>query len=249
MNCAVFRMIAPSHFVRERLVRHRGIPARKVVRIPNAVDLVRCRRSDPARGRADLGLSNGQRVILTAGNLIPPKGVDILIRAFAVVCEADPNAVLVIVGDGPERAKLEGLAEQVGVSRRTRFLGERSDVPVLLSASVLFCCPSVWGEAFGWVNAEAMACEVPIVSTTTGAIPEIVEHGKTGLLVPPGDPDAMADAICELLASPERREVMGKAGRRRAEQMFDLRRTIERHIELYSEAAAKGNVRCRQIAF
>jgi len=236
MNCGVFRVIAPSRFVQERLITYRGIPRCKVVCIPNAVDLARCRRRDPARVRADLGLSDEQLMILTAGNLIPPKGVGVLIRAFAVVCETDPSAVLVIAGDGPERAKLEGLAEQLGVPNRTRFLGERSDMPDLLSASAIFCCPSIWAEAFGWVNAEAMACEVPVVSTTTGAIPEIVEHGEMGLLVPPRDPDAMAGAIIELLASPERRKAMGEAGRRRAENLFDLCQAIQSHVALYAAA-------------
>lgn len=238
MNCAVSRVIAPSHFVHERLITYRGIPRCKVVCIPNAVDLARCRRADPAPVRAELGLSNEQLMILAAGNLITPKGLDVLINAFATAAEKEPRAVLVIAGDGPERAKLEKLSQELGVSGRTTFLGQRSDMPDLLSAAAIFCCPSVWAEAFGWVNAEAMACEVPVVSTTTGAIPEIIEHGETGLLVPPRDSGAMAAAIIELLASPERRKAMGEAGRRRAEKLFDLRQVVQRYVALYADVAA-----------
>ncbi|MFH1732966.1 MAG: glycosyltransferase family 4 protein [Planctomycetota bacterium] len=238
MNASIAGIVAPSRFVRERLIRSRGIAERKAWCIPNGVDLERFHRRGPPGVREELGLSSAQHMILTAGNLLPLKAVDVLLTAFVRVLEEHPDSVLVIAGDGPERGRLERLAEELGVSGRTTFLGQRSDVPHLLSAAAIFCCPSVWAEAFGWVNAEAMACEVPVVSTTAGAIPEVVEHGETGLLVPPGDPDAMAAAIIELLASPERRKAMGEAGRRRAEKLFDLRQVVPRYVALYADVAA-----------
>jgi len=243
MNGPVAGIIAPSYFVWERLVHYRGIPEQKVWHIPNGVNLGRFRRREPSQIREKLGLSSEQPLILTAGNLLPLKAVDVLLLAFARILEEYPTSMLAIVGDGPERATLEKLAQESGISSRSRFLGERSDMPDLLSASVIFCCPSIWAEAFGWVNIEAMACKVPVVSTTTGAIPEVVEDGRTGLLVPPREPNAMAAAIRELLASAERRKTMGNAGRHRVEQLFDLRRTIDRCIEVYAKIVACRSTR------
>jgi len=238
MNMPVAGIVAPSRFVRERLIRSRGIAERKVWYIPDGIDLERFQSRDPSRIRAELSLSSAQEMILTAVNLMPLKAVDVLLTAFARVLEEHPDSVLVIAGDGPERGRLERFAEELGVSSNTRFLGRRSDVPDLLLASAIFCCPSVWGEASGFANVEAMACEVPVVSTTAGAISEVVEHGETGLLVPPRDSDAMAAAITELLASPERREATGEAGRRRAEKLFDLRQVVQRYVALYADVAA-----------
>jgi len=237
MNAGVAHIVAPSRFVEQRLVHAKGIPARKVIHISNAIDLVRFRRGDPARIREELRLADGQLLVLAAANLIPEKGTDVLLRSFALVAGPHPNAVLAIAGDGPERGNLEALARELGVSDSVLFLGQRSDMPDLLAATAVCCCPSIWAEAFCWVNAEAMACQVPVVAARSGAIPEVVAHGETGLLVPLGDPDAMAAAISELLASPDRRRQMGRAGRQRAEKLFDLRRTVSEHIALYERIA------------
>jgi len=240
MNFGVARFVAPSRFVENRLRRSRGIRDRKITHIYNGIDLARFGHGDPAPVRKELGLSEHSRLILSVSNLLPLKAVDVLVRAFARLATDHPGAVLAIAGDGPERGRLEQLAAELGLRERTRFLGQRTDVPDLLSASSLFCCPSVWAEAFGWVNAEAMACGVPVVSTTTGAIPEVVEHGRCGLLVPPNDADAMGAAIRELLASPERLSAMGQAGRERAERLFDIRRTVDQYVALYERTAARA---------
>lgn len=240
MNWGIAHFIVPSHFVERRVVDSNGIAAGRVERIFNGIDLDRFRPRDPKPIREEIGVTPDQPLVLTAAHLIPPKAVDVLIRAFAAVLKEQPNAVLVVAGDGPERPRLEGLAAELNISPSVRFIGARSDLPELLSVSALFCCSSVWGEAFGLVNAEAMACGVPVVSTTTGAIPEVIEHGRCGLLVPPNDADATASAIMELLASPERRAAMGRAGRERAERLFDIRRTVDQYIALYERTASRA---------
>ncbi len=237
MTAGIARFVAPSEYVRTRLIESRGIAPRIIECVLNGVDLERFHPADPAVARSALGIPLDVPVILTASNLLPPKAVDVLIRAFGRVAATHPEAVLVIAGDGPERTTLERLAAEANVATRTRFLGQRDDVHALLPAATVFCCPSIWGESFGWVNAEAMACGVPVISTRSGAIPEVVAHGECGLLVPPRDSEAMADALLAVLGSREQRAAMATAGRARAETRFALGRTIAEHLSLYERAA------------
>lgn len=233
MNAGIIRLVAPSAFVVNRLVQTRGIAPGRVECILNGVDLDRFRPRDRAAVRRTLGLPDDVPVVLTAANLLPLKAVDILIRAFQRMVAKHPEALLLIAGEGSERGNLERLARELGVADRTRFLGQRDDIEHLLAASTVFCCPSVWGESFGWVNAEAMACGIPVVSTDTGAIPEVVVHGECGLLVPPRDAEAMATALLSLADSPSLGVAMGQAGRKRVDACFDLRRNVEAHRDLY----------------
>lgn len=236
MNCGVSHFIAPSQFVYNRLVSFRGISAKKVTLIPNGVDLDRFTPAgDIARAPAQqrIALKPGTVLILVACNLYPLKAVDVLLRSFVTVKKKLTAAVLAIAGDGPERGNLEVLARHLGVQDSVLFLGQRSDMPELLAAADVFCCPSVWGESFGWVNAEAMACGVPVVAAASGAVPEVVAHGETGLLVHPGDEESMADALLKVLTSQEMRAAMGVAGRRRVEVFFELARNVKEHLALY----------------
>lgn len=235
MNHWVERIVAPSLFVRDREIRFRGISEKKVVCIINGIDLNRFRPYNPTSMQKYLGLSDGQQVIFSAGNLFKIKGMDVLINAFSQINGRYPNTILVIAGDGSERTNLEKLALELGLSKKVKFLGNRGDVETLVSGATIFCCPSVFPEAFGLVNAEAMASEVPVVSTTIGGIPEVVKDGECGFLVPPGDVNELSSAIMKLLSSPELRKTMGKAGRKRAEELFDLSRNIDQYVELYRQ--------------
>jgi glycosyltransferase involved in cell wall biosynthesis len=123
------------------------------------------------------------------------------------------------------------LSERV---RHSRWIG-RDELPSLYRSSGMLVLPSVWEEPFGIPLVEAMASGLPVVATRVGGIPEIVEHGVTGLLVPPDDPDALAGAIAELLVDPSRARELGEAGRRRAEERFSWETVAERLRGLYAD--------------
>jgi glycosyltransferase involved in cell wall biosynthesis len=145
--------------------------------------------------------------------------------------------VFLIVGGGERRDHLLDQVRRLGLDSAVRLLGPRVDVEQLLAASDLFVCPSVWDEALGFVNLEAMAAGLPVVATRMGGIPEAVRDGETGLLVPPRDAAALAAAVKSLLDDPGRREAMGRAGRRWVEQAFSIERTIDITMDLYCELA------------
>jgi len=176
----------------------------------------------------------GAPLVLFAGRLVPYKGVDILIRALSAT-----SARAVIVGEGPIRGRLERLAGDTGAADRVHFAGAVSDpeLAALYHACDLFVLPSVTrAEAFGMVQIEAMACGKPVVSTSVpSGVPWVNQHGCTGLIVPPGDPAALAAAIESLSADPLLRQRMGDAGRRRVAAEFTADRMAQRTLAVYHD--------------
>ena len=137
------------------------------------------------------------------------------------------------------------LASELGVAERTRFLGLRSDLSAVLQDADIFVHPAVWQEAFGLAIAEAMATGCPVVGSNVGAVPELVVDGVTGLLVPPGDSHAIAGALEQLAMDPELRNRLGQAARTRAEQIFDLEKCVEQHLEWCLSAQRDSDHRSR----
>lgn len=182
--------------------------------IPNAVDV----QSTP-RATHD----GGPPRIVSVGRLVNPKDFRTLRRALLSL---EPNGWRAFVaGDGPQRRHLEDLD---GVE----LLGEWDDVPRLLAEADVFVLPSR-SEGMPISVLEAMAAGLPVAASAVGGVPEVVVDGETGFLVPPGDPEALAEALGRLLSEPELRRRMGEAGRRRAEALFDLPRFRQAHVELY----------------
>jgi glycosyltransferase involved in cell wall biosynthesis len=142
-----------------------------------------------------------------------------------------------LIGDGPEAGSLAALSRQLGLQEAVRFLGTRSDIPQLLSLLDVVALPSL-EEGFPNVVLEAMAAGKPVVATRVGGTPEAVIHRETGLLVPPKDPRALADAILEVLDDPQRANAMGQAGRERVRKAFDLSRMVQEIEALYEELIA-----------
>jgi glycosyltransferase involved in cell wall biosynthesis len=201
-------------------------PERTVV-IPNAVDVAGALRSSPAQRERPL--------ILAVGRLKAPKDFPTLIRALSSL---EPDSFeAVIVGDGPDRPRLEEEIEALGLEGRVRLAGERRDVPQLLAAADVFVLPST-SEGLPVSVLEAMAAGVPVVASRVGGVPEQVSDGETGLLVEPGDLDELATALARLIAEPSLRRRLGAAGRARAEQAFDLDPFRRAHVELYSRELA-----------
>lgn len=166
-------------------------------------------------------------VVLSVGRLVEKKGFDDLLRAVAVI---DDPCQVVIIGDGPLREPLEALIEQLGIADRVTMLGSRDHDSTLewyrrADIFALACKVAADGDrdSMPVVTKEAMAAGLPVVSTEAVGVPEMVDDGKTGLLVPPSDPRALAEALCQLLGDPELRREMGRMGRQVISERFDLR--------------------------
>lgn len=179
-------------------------------------------------------------VILYAGNLIPAKGVDNLVRAFVRVHAALPRLRLVVAGDGSEAASLARLAVDLGVADHVEFLGSVSfsEMPSHYRNCTLFCLPTL-SEAFGISLLQAMASGRPVVATRVGGIPSFVEHGRSGLLVPPKDPESLAAALLDLLTDPDRRREIGCYNRTICVERYDLNRIVDRIESVYREISIR----------
>ena len=140
-----------------------------------------------------------------------------------------------MVGDGPEHSNLENLAAELDLGHRVHFLGYRSDIDTILQCMDIFALPS-FGEGFGLVLLEAMACSKPVVATDVMSIPEIVQPGKTGFLVPAQDVSALAEALDTLIANPELWDQFGKAGFQRVKREFTVERMVRKTAEVYQQA-------------
>jgi len=234
------RVIACSEAVRAWEIGTIGQPPEKVTTLRNAiVPPAEPSEADRRSARAALGASSDDLLVGTLGRLFEPKkGLSVFIDAAAAVLQRVPRARFVLVGDGPARADLEARAARAGLGDRLRFAGGRRDVARLLSAYDLFVQPSIW-EGFGLTLVEAMAVGLPVVATDVGGIPEIVRHGRDGILVPAGDAAALASAIAALLDDPARRSAFAAEGRHRARTEFHIDRLVAETAALYRDALAR----------
>jgi glycosyltransferase involved in cell wall biosynthesis len=214
-----------------------GFPSRRIDVIHNGVDPgPRPTPVDRRNARHLLQVADDAFVIGTVARLDPVKDLDALIEAFVQVRSHDPRSVLVIVGDGPQRRRLERAADDLGVASAVRFLGDRRDVRRLLPGFDLFANSSI-SEGVSLTILEAMAAELPLVATAVGGTPEVVRHGVTGVLVPARQPGALADAMIALSASPERRHALGVVARLSVEERFAIDGMVERYASVYERLA------------
>ncbi len=232
----VDRFVTVSLDLRRWLVERVGLPETKLVTILNGVDTHRFTDEAREAGRRALGVSEGEQVVGTVGRLDPVKDHAGLLTAFARVKAEQPGASLIVIGDGPCRKELEDLAAALRLTPGVHFLGERTDVPLLLKGMDLFVLPSI-AEGISNTILEAMASGLPVVATCVGGNPEVVEDGVTGALVPPRDPATLARAIVGYLQDPYLRAVQGKAARQRAVDQFDLEQMMGAYRNLYVSLA------------
>jgi N-acetyl-alpha-D-glucosaminyl L-malate synthase BshA len=169
------------------------------------------------------------------------KRVEDVIEVFAAVRQHHP-AKLLMVGDGPERPKAEWLANTHGISSDVLFLGKQNDMARLLSVADILLLPSEL-ESFGLVALEAMACEVPVVATRVGGLPEVVRDGIDGYLCGMGDVPAMAAACSRILENPQLRDEMGKTARRRARKEFCASKIVVQYEDLYHRTIDEAHIR------
>jgi glycosyltransferase involved in cell wall biosynthesis len=232
----VDKVIAVSSAVYDTLIAG-GIRESKVEMIHNAVDL---ERFDPGKMdresvRRGFGFGEGDIVIGFVGKLNHGKGVFELLRAAGSVRRMNPAVKLLFVGEGPGRKRLEDEAAGLLPSESVAFAGYRQDVEKMYTAMDIFVLPSTCREAFGMVLIESMAMARPVVATIVGGIPEIVEHGVNGLLVPPGDIDALSRAISHYLDNPADARRFAERGRIDAEERFSQCAAGDRFVQIIQD--------------
>ncbi len=173
-------------------------------------------------------------ILLHVGSFSPQKNHKVLIEAFALVVKECSKLRLWLVGDGELRSDIENLVAQKGLQSYISFLGIRADVAELLSQCDIFVLPSDW-EGVPLTILEAMAAGKPVIATAVGGVPELVKDGETGILIPPQDTQALAQAILKLATNPEFGEQMGQTEQKLAQEQFDIARTAREYESLYLE--------------
>jgi glycosyltransferase involved in cell wall biosynthesis len=210
------------------LVDELRYPAPKVEVVENGVDPSRFRPAAPgerARVASELGMPHAAPTVGILAVLRPEKDHVTALHAMRMVLDEIPDARLVLIGDGPLRRPLGELAAELGIADNVVFAGARSDVDRML-ALVDVVLLSSYTECFPLAVLEAMACGVPVVGTEVGGVPDMIDDGRTGQLVPAREPRAMADALIKVLRNPERAVEMGRAARQRVEDRFTLERSV-----------------------
>lgn len=227
------RILCCSHAVLSHATQTVGLPRALLLAIPNGIDPA------PPGGRAEairlLGDVTGP-LVGCLGQIATHKGQETLLRACALLALERTPPTVVLIGDGPDRARLERMAGEAGIASRVVFLGERLDARRLLPALDLVVVPSIAREGLGLATLEAMDAGRPVVASRVGGLVEVVEEGRTGLLVPPGDPIALASAIRSVLERPDRGRGLGEAGRLRVEAEFRAAVMARRVLAVYEEA-------------
>jgi N-acetyl-alpha-D-glucosaminyl L-malate synthase BshA len=229
---------APSHYLAEAAHTHLGLSRDVAIEvIPNFVDT---RRFSPPASENARGGSHGNRprVLTHVSSFRPLKRVEDVVRVFAVIASEFP-ARLDLVGDGPERPRIEALVHVLNLDSRVRFLGERSQLVDLLQESDVFLFPSQ-SESFGLAALEAMACGVPVVASAVGGIAEVVRHGEAGFLAAVGDVAAMAGHVRRLLTDDELHARLSRRARELAETRFPTEPAVDRYEAAYRRVLGDG---------
>ena len=216
------------------VLRADGLPDDRLRVVHSGIDLARFRaaHASPAALRAELGIPEGAPVIGNVAHMADHKGQRYLVASMPDVLQQRPEARALIVGDGELRGALAAQAAELGVAERVVFAGFRRDVPDLLGLMDVFCFPSHM-EGLGTSILDALAMARPVVATTAGGIPEIIEDGVHGLLVPPKAPSALAHALLRMLDDPDAARRMALAGKARVESAFSVDRMVDGTLEAY----------------
>lgn len=230
LAAGVRRYLPVSHALSRRLQRALGLPARKLQVIHNGIPVERFQAPPRPGLRQQLGLEAGRPVILTPARLDAQKGLSYLVPAAAQV----PEALFLLAGEGPERAALTAQVQAAGLAERVRLLGRRADLADWLAACDIVVLPSLY-EGFPLVVLEALAAGKPVVATDIEGTREAVSDGRTGVLVPPADPEALARAVRRLLADPAWAGQLAAAGRAEVQTCFSAAAMVAAVTQVYTE--------------
>ena len=231
------RVISISQRIREVLLAA-GVPAEKIVCVPSGIDTERYGRScDRQRFLREFGLEESQRVLAAIAQFIPRKGHRALLEALPEVIREFPALRVLLFGRGPLEGELKELCHRYGLLPHVRFTGFRTDLERILPCLDLVVHPAVM-EGLGLSLLEAAAAGIPIVAASAGGVPEIVQDGVTGLLVPPADPKSLATAIVRLLRQRETARALGNAGRAFVRRNFSVTAMVEGNLGVYRDVLA-----------
>jgi len=234
---AAHRVIAVSHKMREDIVEHFDADPERVVVIHNGIDPEQFKRTEAREALDRLGVK--PPFVLFVGRITDQKGIFHLLDAAP---RLPAGVQVVLCASAPDTPEIEErLRRRVAQMPNVKWINEMVPVPVvtqLYTHCAVFCCPSVY-EPFGLINLEAMGCEAPVVASGVGGILEVVEDGKTGVLVPPAQPEKLAEALNRVLANPTLGRDMGRAGRKRVEEKFSWASVAERTEQVYADAIAE----------
>jgi L-malate glycosyltransferase len=220
---------AVSRFLREKTLTNYGIN-KEIEVIPNFIDVEKYHR-DRSTNICAYCTTNGDKVLMHTSNFRPVKRVADVIKIYNEVQKKVPS-ILILIGDGPDRSQCEMLCRELGIEKKVKFLGKQIELVPILSAADLFLMPSQ-SESFGLSALEAMACGVPVISTSVGGLPELQVHGETGFIAEIGDIDRMSRYAIDLLTNPSKYKLFAEAARNRAIE-FESSKIIaqyERHYE------------------
>jgi L-malate glycosyltransferase len=226
---------AVSRFLREKTLTNYGIN-KEIEVIPNFIDVEKYLRV-PSKDFCLTCAPKKEKILMHTSNFRPVKRVTDVIRIFNEVQKKVPS-VLILIGDGPDRSQCEMLCREFGIQDKVRFLGKQVELVPILSTADLFLMPSQ-SESFGLSALEAMACEVPVISSSVGGLPELQVHGQTGFIAEFGDVDRMARYAIDLLTNPAKHKLFAEAARNRAIE-FESSKIVSQY-ELYYERILAGS--------
>jgi glycosyltransferase involved in cell wall biosynthesis len=225
--------LAVSRDYRRKMISVEGISPCRVLFLPNGIP--RLAAGDGQRDvRTELGIPPGAPLLAAVGVLRPEKALDVLLKAMALLAPELPELRALLIGDGPERERLESLAREIGLDERVIFTGNRTDVPDILPAlDLAVCCSDYEGSPLSVL--EYMEAAKPIVATRVGGVPDLIEDGVHGVLVEPQDPPALAGAIAAMLHDRAAGAAMGARARERRRSEFELDVMVRRLEGLYED--------------
>ena len=235
------KVVAVCELARRAQIERTHVAPQHVVTVHNGLDVAEFGAPNPearATIREAFGIPPTAPLVGSVGRLHPQKDFTTLLKALVRVRDRLPDVHLLLVGDGELHADLTRQAHTLGVATSVTFTGYRSDILDILATLDLFVLPSLW-EGLPNALLEAMAAGLPVVATAVGGTPEVVVDGVTGFLVPPRDPQALADAILRLLRDPELRQRMGEAGRARVAAHFSIEQMVHKTEALYEQLLAE----------
>lgn len=243
----VRRVIEVSPDLAKASVERDGIAPSRVLVIENGVDLVAFAGGGRTAFRREIGVGEGEILVGMVGRLEEIKGPHVLLEAFVRAVGQRPGARLVFVGDGSLRGALESTVRAKGLAGRVSFTGTRPDIPCVMGGLDILVLPSL-SEGLPFALLEGMAAGQAVAASAVGRIPGIVRNGENGLLLPPGDSGALAEALVDLLADDGLRRRLGREARLVVAERYDRRRMIEAYRETYALALA-GEVQRREAAW